>query len=348
MGGFPGRGETRVRIDSCGLFTFYDPALADQEHARVGYERRLYNLTANGHWPDPLGEAERQATLKKLMRRQRTHRLMNISATDGEYMRVAVENRMRAALAPTAGACSGINWLLTTQEIAAVYGYPLYDLATMASANVRLMEGNDLRSHISHIREVAHSLWMPLFEYPRFTKGNLEIAFSVSAPESQEALERCKMQYKPFGLDELSPSEQTTHIAVSDILTAVCDTLLPVYLSIERLWLANFNNASAPALLPGSSAHTDADQVLRQSHPAIEELMTWLGWADQWTACSPGCGMGEICYIPIWPVMGMGHLCRPKNTTGYDYPPERRGGMDALDGYLWEPACVDARHSPPK
>lgn len=358
-GSFPGRGEARVSINSCGLFTFYDPALHHQELARIEQEKVLYNLTRHGDWQGPRGRYERQAGLTKLTRRMRMQRPMNVSLDDGMYMRAAIEDRMRAALESTSVSCSGVDWPLLTQEIVTVYGGDIYHLAGMLSANVSLAQSSELRSEVARVREVAHGFWMPYYEYPYLSKDSLSISFSLSAPESQTALERCKTQYEPADLSQLSASEQTTHTAMSEVLAAICGTLLPIFLGLEQLWLANFNNASAPSPEHSSPVYMDVDSTWLHSRQAVEELMAWLGWADQWTGCSPGCAVGEVCYIPIWPVMGMGGFRgRPGNGTGYGYgdgrggrggyPPGRRGGMDEMEGFLWKPRCVDAEHYPPE
>ncbi|KAK4550824.1 hypothetical protein LTR36_000404 [Oleoguttula mirabilis] len=350
MGSFPGRGEARVRIDSCGLFTFHEPALKHQVHARIEQERKLYNLTAPGYWTSPEDENDRQAALTKLMRRRRMQRATAVGATDGLYMRAEVEDRMRTALEVAAEACSGIDWLLTTEEIVASFGGDLYDMSTTLSANVSLLEGQELRSRVARVREVLHGRWIPFYEYPRYTADSLNTAFALFAPESQQALARCKTQYAPFDLSGLPASEQTTYAAVAEVLGAICGTLLPVFLSLEQLWLANFNNVSTPPPEATSPLYADAQLVLSRNKRAIEELMAWLGWADQWTSCTPGCVIGQVCYIPIWPTGGMqmGRGGPPGNGTRYGYPPRQPGGMDHTQEYLWEPRCVDAEHYPPE
>jgi len=359
----PGRGEVRAKIDSCGLFTFYDPILADQENARMTQERRLYNLTAQGHWISPTDEADRQIALTKLTRRRRVQRALNVSVADGQYMREAVEHRMRAVLASSSQACSGIDWTLTTQEIVTFYGSHIYDLSLLLAASRNQLNDSELRSRVARVREVAHGLWMPYYEYPLFTKDRLEAAFSLWAPESQAALERCKMQYEPFDLGELSSGELTACNAVSEVLATICSTLLPVFLSTESIWLQHFNNASAILPAPSSPFYINITLDVYRNGRNIEELMAWLGWADQWTTCSPGCGMGQVCYIPIWPVLGLAGRGggQPRNDTGDDhgydygygygrYTPRRRRGwnMDALGKFLWEPRCVDVEHFPPE
>lgn len=214
VGSYPGRGEARVRIDSCGLFTFYDPALSHQAGARAQQEIALYNLTERGHWLSPTDETEREAALMKLTRRRRVQRAVNVSATDGLYMRAEVEARMGAMLDTKAEACSGVDWLLTVQEIMVTYGGDLYDLSTVLSANLSLLDGRQIRSKLAHVREVIHGLWLPFYEYPRYTRSSLTTAFALSARESQDALGRCRMQYQPSDINELSASERTTYSAV--------------------------------------------------------------------------------------------------------------------------------------
>ena len=338
VGSSPGRGETRVKIDTCGIFALYDPALSDQERARVQMERQLYNLTKDGYWVSPQDWDDRAQALMKLGRRRRGQRIVNVSESDGVYMRQAVEHRMRAALEVDADlGCSGIDWMAVTRDVVTDYSVDLYELSSLLS-NISHVEDSSVRTWLSYVRDVAHAFYMPYYEYPPFTRDTLDSAFSTKAPQSQAALERCRKQYEPSDTSELSTSENVTYTAILDILSAICSTALPIFISTERTWLAHFNNASTSAPTPPRPVLDQLKRTTHHHHKSIEELMAWLGWVDQWTACSPGCKLGEVCYIPIWPVFGMASFL-PGNGTGRS--------LKEIEEDLWEPKCVvDVSHFP--
>lgn len=301
FGGIPGRGEGRVRIDSCRLFTFYDPALAHQERTRVWEEQRQLNLTELGYWKPPDAEPGRTEALQKL-RRRRYQRPRNVSTTDGLYMRRAVEERMRAASVHGHGECSGIDWLLAGHEIVTYYSADIHRLLKLFE-NAGDLSETMLRERVAQIREVVHALWVQFYEYPLVDRSNLGESFSLSALKSREAYERCTAQYQPLNVNDLSETERTTYSATLEVITAICSELLPLFLNTEQLWLANFNNASAPLPEPSSPIFTEVAQQLLVGHHSLEELMAWLGWEDQWTTCSPACELGEICFIPVGKIL---------------------------------------------
>ncbi|KAH9819758.1 serine kinase protein [Teratosphaeria destructans] len=361
VGGVPGRGEARARLDSCHLFTFYDPALLDQEHARVAQEAQLYNLT-NGHWSPGSDDVDRREALKKLGRRRRDQMPRNISVEDGHVMAGAVEARLRAALHPQSSPCTGIDWTLATQEILTFYASPLQHLSLLTSTEgLGARNSSETRIAIAQARSVLHALWLPFYEYP-ISLERPELDLDPRTAEARAALHRCQTQSELFDPEHLSASETVTYGALAEVLTALCSTLLPIFLETERLWLTNFNNVSADLPPMGAPVMRTAIAVLQRQHEALGGLVAWLGWADQWTACTPGCGLGETCYIPIWPTMGVAgpggyrRGRRDAHQTDDDdpayYPPRRGGGgpgrsREDLNELLWEPTCVKAEHYPP-
>ena len=136
VGSEPGRGEARVRIDSARLFTFYDPALVHQEAARVQHEVKLYNLTEQGHWKGLVNDEYREDALRKLARRRRWQRTMNVSESDGLYMRAAVLERMRNHLELSPSSQTHIDWVLTAKEIVTFYSGAIQDLQTRFTAKL--------------------------------------------------------------------------------------------------------------------------------------------------------------------------------------------------------------------
>lgn len=344
VGSVPGRGEARVKVDSCNLLTFYDPKLKDQESYRICTESDKLNLTSEGHWPAPKDDDERRPALTSLMRRRRGQRADHVSVSDGLYMQKQITARMRAALDGKAESCSGIDWIQVAKEIVTAYSAELYALNATLGESLGGLNSTEFRSWLSRFRPQVHDFWMPYYEYPYLSNDTLAAAFSLSAPESQAALQRCEKQYEPDDDQTLSASEQVTYAANAEVLMAICGTLLPIFLGVEHVWLAHFNNASAPALPSNSSIHRHIARTVSQNQHTVEELMAWLGWVEQWTACSPGCSLGQTCYIPMWPAIAVGGL-RGRDalsaTEGvyHDRPDGRRN----FDNFLWEPQCIDSQ-----
>ncbi|CAK4032595.1 Hypothetical predicted protein [Lecanosticta acicola] len=336
VGGVPGRGEARVKIDSCGLFTFYDPSLEHQTQVRIQRERGLLNLTEDGYWSAPSDQETRHLGLQKLTRRRRYQRATNVSVSDGLRMRHNVETSLRDTLKNHDRTCSGLDWVAISQQTVADYSSELYDLRNLLSNNTDLSNATDVRHWLIYLRGAAHQLAMPFYEYPLYDNTSLNQAFSISTVESQEALERCKAQHAPFAAgNELSRSEQLTHQSVSEVISAICNTTIALFLALEPIWLANFNNISSPPSTIPQDLQTHIRRTKTYHLQRIEELMAWLGWAEQWTSCNPGCAVGQVCAIPIWPVMGVGHFSGGK--FGYESPEE-------AEQSLFHGRCVDAQH----
>lgn len=189
----PGRGEARAKVNTCGIFSFYDPALQGQDAARIEAERAALNISSGGQWHGPEQVELRAPALEKLMRRRRPHRANHVSKEDGEYMRAAVETMLRAVV--NGNSCSGIDWQLTTQEIVAFYGANLANLVQTLD-QIAEQSGKDwltMRNWLESVRTVTHWFMMPFLEYPRgpYTNESLPADFSLDSPAMEAALERC-------------------------------------------------------------------------------------------------------------------------------------------------------------
>lgn len=296
--GVPGRGEVRVKADSSNLWSLYDPGLVDQEKARVDEECGRLNISSSGIWKAPVNATEREAALLALQRRRRAHRAEHVSKRDGLYMRDAVLERLHASLEPSGS--SGIDWHQIAQEIVLEYGRGLRDMVELLkAAPVGLgSDHEETGKWMRPIRAAAHLFMMPFYEYPSYydIERSPEAAFDIAAAESKIALERCRDQYSPSKVEELTTSEQLIYSAIDEVLGAVCKVTLSTFLSVESIWYASFDKPVQS--FEATSLHGKVQAWREQT----EELMAWLGWADQWTACEPGCGPDEVCLIPLWPV----------------------------------------------
>ena len=306
VGGIPGRGEARVKLDSCGIWSFYDGGLKDQEQARVAGERKCLNISASGDWNAPTNKTERATALQALQRRRRSHRADHISETDGIFMLRSIEPRLRALLEPTTSDCSGIDWHEISEEVVIEYSSSLQELLGLLTAVPTDVESNYTSTWkwLIPVRESIHLMMMPYYSYPSHeaVEASPEDAFSLGASESMAAFGRCSNHYLPLMQGGLADSEMPIYSATLDILQSICRVVLSLSLSVDTMWYTSFDN---PHPVSSKGISRDIGQWTR----SIEELMAWLGWAEQWTACDPGCGPAEICWIPIWPltnIMGWG------------------------------------------
>lgn len=338
-GGLPGRGEGRITIDSCALFTFYDDALEDQTRARVESERLLLNLTVDGFWQTPTTGEARAAALDQLAHRRRALRATNVSVSDGLYMRSELQRRLRDTLSSPSKRCSNIDWTLVSQTIVADYSADIHELYSLLAETPSFENRTRVRDWLRGVRGLAHHLYMPYYAYPpTLGKDDLVPSLSPASAWSLAALRRCEAQHDvlPSDVALLSRSEMTTYRATRQVLSGICTILLPIFLSTELLWLQHFNNSTHTAeKLPASQQEEIVSITVENLHN-LEELMAWLGWSEQWTTCSPGCEIDQVCAIAIWPVMGVGHFSGPEGRG--------RGGDRPRREEWLVPKCVDARH----
>ncbi|KAJ5041526.1 uncharacterized protein L3040_005111 [Drepanopeziza brunnea f. sp. 'multigermtubi'] len=92
------RGETRVKLSTCGLLNYYDPVFESAGIPRATEEQKALNLTSDGSWTGPGRVATRFAALQSLTRRRRLHNLQNITSVDAAIMRANSEWVMRTFL----------------------------------------------------------------------------------------------------------------------------------------------------------------------------------------------------------------------------------------------------------
>lgn len=379
VGGMPGRGEVRVKLDSCGIWSFYDSGLVDQETARVTEERKTLNITSNGDWKSPADEDDREDGLQLLQRRRRSHRADHISKRDGLYMQDSIEQRLRMALDPMTNNCSGIDWHQTAEEIVLDYSTNLQGLVGLLKDLPNEFEKNrtETLAWLIPVRELGHLMMAPYYEYPSKSeiKASAGKAFRRDAPAAQDAYERCRDQHLPFGSESLASSEKPFFSATTDVLGAICQVVLSTFLSFEAVYYTAFDTPSS------TLASLEIRQTAIKRRHDVEELMAWLGWADQWTACNPGCGPSELCWIPMWPISFMTRPSRKEEVQegpddrspprgrrppphggpyhggpyggpyggphhggpygGPHYGPPPGFGWGDDDGFLWEPVCVN-------
>ncbi|KAF2445999.1 hypothetical protein P171DRAFT_431372 [Karstenula rhodostoma CBS 690.94] len=329
-------GDSRIRLDPGSVFSFYEPGLRNQSRVRVAEDIERFGLKGNGRWKSTpfLGRTGREEELLELQRRRRHHRLTSVDRRDAQYMRQAVEQRLRNTLeAKNDG--SDFDWAHIAKEVATRYSDELKTLLSYLSTDIPdTDEEVSLKAWLTTLRQLTHWFLLPFFEYPTplpYDDYKLAELFGTRSPHAQATLERCVSQY--IVTEDLANDDDAIFArAITDTLHALCSTVVKIGLHVEFHWFMYFqpSDPSAPPkpLLP----HILKGRALRWKLD-LQELIAWLGWAEKDVGCEERCGVGEYCYVPMWPVNGR----------------ERRSGPWGGESmFLWEGVCVGMERYPPE
>ncbi|ORY04296.1 hypothetical protein BCR34DRAFT_58133 [Clohesyomyces aquaticus] len=343
-------GDSRIRVNRCGLFSFYESRLFNQTHSRISEEMSRLNLTEGGRWLAPDDESARKSGLQQLTRRRRQHTLKNVANKDGLYMRQAIESRLRNVLRGEDG-CNSIDWHNVAEEIAIQYSADVKSLLQILIRGI----GDPSRECLRSTRALTHRFLLPFLEYPPdrpYDKAVLKVMFGPESPVSLAALERCQHQYL-IEENEMGEEDTMVYSAVQETLAGLCGTIIEIGLGVEYLWLLNFNSEPLDEDGPGAEVQSEIVIAARLWIRKLEELMAWLGWAERWSGCADLCDTGEVCYIPMWPVSGFPRRSRapPPQANREDHLygfAVQHWGWGDMNKYLWEPVCVNSSNYPPE
>jgi hypothetical protein len=295
----PGAGETRVKPLTCGFVSFFSPELLSLQNPRAEYQRGLLNLTHDGLWKREENTTTRKIALQELMRRRRTFRLDDMTAVDAKKINIAMERTLhslglsQSKLVDTS-ACSGIEWDTLTNEITTRYSSGLSELLKTITDSEAVLEQNytTFKTSMTAIRDRTHSLLVPFMEYPTNPTDvkQLQAVWSRSSTSAKATLSRCKYHYTRLLTPEtgviLGPEESLLKSAVEETLGEICNVVVDVGFTIEKIWLSTFNEYD-------DTTHKDwrsgLEGELKRWRYGVEELMSWLGWAGNWVSCDRSC-----------------------------------------------------------
>ncbi|PVH79330.1 hypothetical protein DL98DRAFT_549702 [Cadophora sp. DSE1049] len=361
----PGIGEFRVKPDTCGFMSYYNPIFESEGTVRMLKEQKVLNLTSKGFWTGPSSGGKRSTALESLTRRRRQHALKNITSSDAAVMRANSERVMRDRLAKGDDKCSGVDWSVLTNDIVQTYSSPLLKLSkTLQKFANHTNNSSVLREWMSDVRQQTHMFVLPFLEYPEDAD---EGTWKRGSRLFNKTYSFCRFQHTRLLDPEegiiLGPEETLLKWAVEETMGGICSVIVEVSLAVEGLWQSKFNqpiNSTALSLI----TKTMKSSVQHWTH-GIEELMAWLGWAGEWIGCEQKCGWDESCFIPMWPLFHPGDGGfdrRPQgNWTRYGYPGGRYprpppyygppgngtgrpgsgfGRWTPSEADLWEPKCV--------
>ncbi|KAI9729945.1 MAG: hypothetical protein M1834_006142 [Cirrosporium novae-zelandiae] len=339
------------------------------ELVRSEEEQRRLNLTKFGFWNSPTDSRNRKIALQALTRRRRQHRLTGISQSDASLMNDAAKraltnlgfsNSSQIARQP----CTGIDWSNLADEIVQRHANSLVILQLSLNDTDSLTNQNNTacRQWLSNVRSQMHSFLLPFLEYPQ--SQNSPNLWTRSSSFGQETYSRCRYQHtRLLASDQdiaLGFEERVLISAFEETLGGICTMIIDVGFAVERMWNGLYSSNHPTA------AHTCAD-ILPEAKDwlnEVEELMAWLGWAQEWVRCEERCEWDEKCYIPMWPLIHMdmprgpppspyrdpyrkaanGHSHRlpydKPDGPPYGHPPP----WEIDDEDLWNPKCVKANY----
>jgi hypothetical protein len=372
----PGQAETRVKLLTCGFVSYYEAAFYSLALDRGDNERNALNLSASGLWQGPGPKGNRTTALRDLTRRRKNHTLAAIDPAEAPLMNAAIADFLRAfnSLGTyRTSDCTGMDWFDLSHVVSVRYSAPLRELShALASPPLPSANSTTARTFLAQARYKSHALVMPFMEYPDSTVINSTIEESEWTLESetgQETLLRCKYSYTRLLYDtdgklrdDIGRQEKVIIEATEDVLDAICSVIIQVGFQIEYEWLLRWNTPNATAAQPPSSSINDHASSWQRG---LEELMAWLGWAADEVRCEKLCSTDEYCYIPMWPLIFIGHggpRRRPPHPPGngtrpgppddgrppYPYGSSPPGlgppsGFPELEQDLWSPQCIKIR-----
>ncbi|KXH31287.1 hypothetical protein CSAL01_12385 [Colletotrichum salicis] len=159
----------------------------------------------------------------------------------------------------------------------------------------------------------------------------------------REARDRCVKHFltpATVWKAEWTPEDGMVYVAVEAVVQRLCGDLFDVRGLVLRAMPAltsAFSGAEVRRVVDES--HGDDDKKLEgavtKGRKVIQSLKEDLGWST-WKKCRPGCGVGEICFIAMWPFgLKEDHFhpsCQNRSSLA------RRGGRGGGEGYWeWEP-----------
>ncbi|KAK1598328.1 uncharacterized protein LY79DRAFT_666086 [Colletotrichum navitas] len=349
-----GQGETRARVLSCGIASWYSK---DAWGSIVGEEKERLNLTGEGYWAGGQGgggDEDRAVAMNELGRRRRLHHLEGATAAQAAGMRFETEVMLREAVAG-GGGCSGMDWVRTMGEIVQRTAGQLTALEQGARFGGDWGNGTAVEEWLYRVRGQSHRFLVSFLEYPHEVDAG---TWDTSGAVFGETYSLCRYRYTRLLVGvPLSTRERELRGAAEEVMGSICGVLLEVGFGIEGAWY-DLEEGRRSGLEAKAAGWADA----------VRRLRAWVGWEGEFIRCGRVCGWDERCYIPMWPLVksvwggGGGGGRRPRPAPEYGLGGSRGGDHTGPGGGipgrgrwwmgdetdLWEPKCVKMENVMPR
>ena len=380
----PGLGETRAKVLSCGVLSYYSPQFANQTRNRALEERQALNLTDEGFWRGPGPNGNRTTSFRQLGRRRRYHHLGDVNTQEAALMRANSERALKSLLEPY-NDCSGADWTQIGSEMIQRTTFQIKMLESLFSVAPQDADNKTaLRNWLFDLRAHSHLSMVTYLEYPSKLDAS---TWQVGGRLFNETYARCQYRYTRLlvpeeGIINLVLEEKDLMWAVEETQGAICSVLLAVGFGIEEIWYQLFGkhsrNSGSSSLRNSAPGLAAPKELVREWADSVSELTAWLGWESEVIGCEEVCAWDERCYIPMWPLLarnnfggrppgngtrgrrpggyyppgGNNRTFLPPNGTypgrpGFQMPPRGPAWMgDETD--LWEPKCIKSDFIAPR
>ncbi|KAL8786528.1 MAG: hypothetical protein Q9213_002755 [Squamulea squamosa] len=338
-----------IRLLDADLVSLYSPGYQKHLVEMIQHDREHLNLALDGFYLGDGSQRSRRDAMRQLMRRRRRHRVGNISPQEVTKLRLDMKRMVSRLIGkgPYDDLWRDISWSHTCDMIVNNFAKRLLQLQRLLERGIVHEHGSLVitQRHLAILRERAHALMMPYFEY----SSNLQTASETLKQQQQHgnfqvSFDRCRSGYLPLpvqdGLHAAGPTESSNHHfvgqAIEEVMGNICSVVIGVAVTIEKIWLQDFNQ---DVQKPDPSQQKLLRDQLRTMHGRVEELTAWLGWAPHWMSCDRLCAWDEECYIPIAPLLRQMSAERP----AYGNDPVDFGEVE-YD--FWHPRCLKVTDFP--
>ncbi|KAL8917330.1 MAG: hypothetical protein Q9208_008000 [Pyrenodesmia sp. 3 TL-2023] len=299
--------EPSIRLLDADVVSLYSPEYQRLLTTLVERERKQLNLTSDGFWQNGLDGEARRSAMKELMRRRSQHRVGNLSAQDvAKYrgnMKRMINRVVNQDFHKDKERHSGLSWSLTCDMIVNNFAKRLVHFQRLLEQDYVGDRGPPAHAirQFALLRERAHALLMPFFEY------SLDTAMpSDMQPEDDKinaSLGRCKFAYLPWTVSDETqeavstgnPSHSFIGQAVEEVMDGICSVLIGTGVSIEKAWFRVFNQHPQQ---PDEGQWQRLRAEMQIWHEKIEELTAWLGWSPHWMGCDRLCAWDVSSCVP--------------------------------------------------
>ncbi|KAL2880570.1 hypothetical protein SGCOL_003941 [Colletotrichum sp. CLE4] len=247
---------------------------------------------------------------------------------------LALESVLRRPWSDVPEAGSGIDMFEWARAVGQRHGDRIETLADEGA-----VEGDE--GFVAQVLTVTNTF----VDYPRDAD---DFAVNVKEEEEEdgyvrEARERCVKHFlmpATVWKAEWTPEDGMMYVAVETVVQRLCGDLFDVRGLVLRAMPAltsAFSEAEVRRVVDESDGDDDKklEGAVTKGRKVVQSLKEDLGWST-WKKCRPGCGVGEICFIAMWPFgLKEDHFhpsCQNRSSLA------RRGGRGAEKGYWeWEP-----------
>jgi len=268
--------EKRVKLDLCGMVTFYDPRLRSLSSSHHG---GLFGYTYQNGWG-----------------LRRGHRLLNISKADARAVRAWLKcttARINAS-SPERPPCSEIDWQALTEVIIHHHYSRAKEIHTTLQRKTNSL-GNSSAILIK-VHELSHAVLYPYFQYPSI--ANLPLRHVMN-----QTITQCATVYtEHIDPDTLGDFELLIKESIHRVMIRLCTIEWKLF-EWSATRTTNLLNATiVPGGIQPSESNADLAKEIELFRMEIDSTIRWLGW-EKWHDCEEKCKWNVSALLkPIVPI----------------------------------------------